>query len=85
MDQAVQLRFFAGLREKIGTTTSELKLEKNTERLDKLVERIKNKYPEIKQEIDTTSVAVNMEIVRPEKTSVNPGDEIAFLPPFGGG
>ncbi len=85
MKQEVQLRFFAGLREKIGTEKTGFKLENNPEALEKLKERVKEKFPEIGEDLEHVSIAVNQEIARPEQTTVHPGDEIAFLPPFGGG
>ncbi len=85
MKKEVQLRFFAGLREKIGTEKTGFELENIPEPLDNLVERVATKFPEIEGELEHVSIAVNEEIVRPRQTTVSPGDEVAFLPPFGGG
>jgi molybdopterin converting factor subunit 1 len=84
MKQLVQIRYFAGIRELIGCEAEEIEISGST-KLSVIIAEIKDKHPELTEELDSCAVAVNMEIVDPEKTTLMPGDELAFLPPFGGG
>lgn len=54
----------------------------NFQSTDDLVRSLKDKIPALNDY--TFQIAINQEVVT-EDTTISPGDEIAFLPPFSGG
>ena len=84
MEQIIQVRYFAGLRELSGTDNEEIEISGSIN-LDDFIEKIKIRHPELANELGTTAVSVNMDVADPASTTLKPGDEVAFLPPFGGG
>ncbi|GEM_PF-145506 len=85
MKQVVQVRYFAGLREKIGCEGEEIKIDSRQIKLKKLIEIVVARHPEAKIALQNTAVAINLEVSDPAEASVTAGDEVAFLPPVGGG
>lgn len=84
MSFTVTVNYFAQFRDRIGKSSEEFELEEPrnlSEFLDELTER----YPDVAEDVAHAAIAVNYETVNPEETRLEPNDEIAILPPFGGG
>ena len=83
MSNRVKVLFFATLREKTGTRETELDLEQGA-----IVSEVKSmlleRYPALKQNMDTLIVAMNHEFAFDEYP-VPAGAEIALFPPVSGG
>ena len=83
MSNRVKVLFFATLREKTGTRETELDLEQGA-----IVSEVKSmlleRYPALKQSMDTLIVAMNHEFAFDENP-VPEGAEIALFPPVSGG
>lgn len=84
MADDVTIRYFASLKEETGTDEETIELGEPTG-LDTILAGVKERYPDVEDSLDHVAVAVNMETVQPDETTVQPGDEVALLPPFGGG
>lgn len=84
MEQLIHVKYFAGLRELIGRENEELEVD-GPVKLNELLKKIISRHTELTPELDSCAIAVNQEIVDPAKKTLNPGDEVALLPPFGGG
>ncbi|HTI13339.1 MAG TPA: MoaD/ThiS family protein [Dictyobacter sp.] len=79
----VSIRYFASLREITGQASETLELAENASIADArtvLLER----YPRLQPVMERSVCAVNRRYV-PAETSLHNGDEIAFIPPTGGG
>ncbi len=85
MHQTVHLRYFAGLRETLGVEGEEFKLPRTPITLNRLRELLLEQYPEIAPQLKSSAVAVNLELTSQPDSQINPGDEVAFMPPVGGG
>lgn len=79
----VQVKFFAAMREAMGRTEVELDLPSGAT-VQQLVNVIAEQYPLLNSYLDVTLIAVNRKYARPH-TELHPGDEVAFVPPVGGG
>ena len=82
----VNVLFFASLRDKVGFDSLTLDLAGNSSKADLFValqELIGKTRVNLLQEADV-SIAVNQTLKR-EEFELNPGDEVAFLPPITGG
>jgi molybdopterin synthase sulfur carrier subunit len=75
----MKILFFGILAEDVGAT--ELEME-HVENLDALQELLFNKFPVLKSR--RYIMSLNKEMAEGD-TTLNPGDEIALLPPFAGG
>jgi len=84
MPEEITLRYFAQFQEITGHQQEKITIEGPTQ-LNELLDLLAKKYPEAKDNLDHTAISVNLETVNPDETTVEPGDEIALLPPFGGG
>ncbi len=84
MGSQITVRCFAVFEERTGTDQLELEIDEEIALAD-LLDTLREQYPDIEKPLEHSAVAVNQRTVKPEETSVKPGDEVALLPPFGGG
>lgn len=79
----VRVKFFAAPREALGKNEVEVTLSKGATVAD-LIEHLKAEYPVLRAYTRFLSVAVNRAYVGMQ-TELQDGDEVACLPPVGGG
>lgn len=79
----VTVKFFASYREVVGLRETTLSLEEG-QTLGTLLNRLLEDHPKLAAHRDSMLLAVNQEFVAPEVRLHN-GDEVAVLPPVGGG
>jgi molybdopterin converting factor subunit 1 len=79
----IKVRFFAAPREALGKRELEVTLPKGTTVTD-LIECLKAEHPILRTYTRFLSIAVNKVYVGWE-TELHDGDEVACLPPVGGG
>ena len=79
----VKVRFFAAPREAIGKAEIEKEVPRGTT-VGELIELLTQEYPSLRPYTRFISVAVNRAYVGMQ-TELHDGDEIACLPPVGGG
>jgi molybdopterin converting factor subunit 1 len=80
---SVKVRFFAAPREALGKDEMEVTLPAGATAAD-LIEQLKQEHPILRAYTRFLSVAVNKAYVGWE-TELHDGDEVACLPPVGGG
>jgi molybdopterin converting factor subunit 1 len=79
----VSVKFFAAPREAMGTNEIDVKLAAGS-RVSDLVEYLVETYPVLRAHARFLSVSVNRTYVSMQ-TELTDGDEVACLPPVGGG
>ena len=79
----VKLLFFASLKDIAGRRELEMELD-DASTLQQVTEKLASLYPEIGLMQNSVRIAINQEFAD-EDSSLNNGDEIAFLPPMSGG
>jgi molybdopterin converting factor subunit 1 len=79
----VRVKFFAAPREAIGTGEIEQELPAGAT-VGELIDRLTEEYPVLRAYTRFISVAVNRAYVGMQ-TELHDGDEVACLPPVGGG
>ncbi|HDL85233.1 MAG TPA: MoaD/ThiS family protein [Candidatus Acetothermia bacterium] len=79
----VTVRLFAAPREFLGKSEIEVTLSHGA-RLSELIERLSAEYPGLAKYLPYSKLAVNHALASPE-TALNDRDEVALLPPVGGG
>jgi len=79
----VRVRFFAAPREVLGTGEIEMEVPMETT-VGELIDFLTGKYPALRPYTRFISVAVNRAYVGMQ-TELHDGDEVACLPPVGGG
>ena len=79
----VKVKFFAAPREAIGTVAIEKELAPGTT-VEELIEMLTDEHPVLRAYVQFISVAVNRAYVGMQ-TELRDGDEVACLPPVGGG
>ena len=79
----VHVRFFAAPREALGKQEIEMAVPAGTT-VNQLIDRLKQAYPVLRAYTRFLSVAVNRAYVG-MSTELHDGDEVACLPPVGGG
>ncbi|MDA2937220.1 molybdopterin converting factor subunit 1 [Acidobacteria bacterium AH-259-A15] len=79
----VRIRFFASLKDLVGGSEMEMKLEQKTS-VRSIFHQLKARFPELKKYEPVLLVAVNQNYSGLD-ASVSPGDEVAFFPPVSGG
>lgn len=79
----VQVKFFAAPREAIGTGAIEKELPAGTT-VEELIGILTDEYPTLRAYTRFISVAVNRAYVGMQ-TELHDGDQVACLPPVGGG
>ena len=84
-ESSIAIRFFASLRERLGTGEERLPAE-GIACVRDLREQLRQRGDEWAELLsdDCVLTAVNQAMAR-EETPVNPGDEVAFFPPVTGG
>lgn len=82
-DITVRVRFFAAPREAIGTGEIEWKVPSGTT-VGELIDQLQKEHPVLRAYTRFISVAVNRAYTGMQ-TKLHDGDEIACLPPVGGG
>ena len=82
-DLQVAVKLFASVREAVGREEVTVRLSPGAAVRD-LLERLAAEYPEIARHGRSLAVAVNHEIA-PGSRVLLPGDEVALIPPVGGG
>lgn len=83
VSQQLEVLLFAGIREALGRDTLSVRLEPGACVSD-LMALLAERHPEIALRAGSLGVAVN-QILAPPSTTVQPGDEVALIPPLGGG
>lgn len=79
----VNVRYFASLREAVGVDSEPLDVpDETTVQVARAL--LAARRPALEGLLPTCAVAVNRAYVSPE-TALNPGDELVFIPPLGGG
>lgn len=79
----VRVKLFGSLREEIGEKQLEIGLEADA-RVADLRDLLAQKYPIFERMGDRIATSVNLEM-SPAETTLQEGDEVAFLPPVSGG
>jgi len=79
----IKVLFFASCRDIVGTKELDLEVQEGF-RVRDLKRNLLEEYPRIATLNDVLSVAINAEYVG-ESVLLNPGDEVAFIPPVSGG
>ena len=79
----VTVRFFASLREDVGVAELELEADSVPALLTVLESALGDAMAHLRQE--NVRLAVNQELVDDPALVLEPGDEVAFLPPVTGG
>jgi molybdopterin converting factor subunit 1 len=79
----INVKFFAGPREALGRTETDLTIPDGAEVQD-LLDILTDRYPILAPYMATLSVAVNRAYVD-RGTELRDGDEVACLPPVAGG
>jgi len=83
----IKVLYFARLREQLGTTGEELPAAAKLATVGDLTAILRGRggiWSDLLAEDETSLVAVNQEMARPE-TPIKDGDEVAFFPPVTGG
>ncbi len=79
----LKVRFFASLKDLVGESEMEMQLEQETSVRD-IFQQLETRFPEIKKYETIMFIAVKIEYADLDAT-VNPVDEVCFLPPVSGG
>jgi molybdopterin synthase sulfur carrier subunit len=83
----IEVRFFARLREALGRERLSLPLEAPGLTVAALLEALEAEIPGARVQLTAPGIrlAVNQAFIEDEAPALNPGDEVAFLPPVTGG
>ena len=79
---SIKIRLFGAAADRAGTREAEV--ESGTTTLDELWPLLAGMYPDLEPMRETLAFAVNEEYARGD-APVEPGDEVAVLPPVSGG
>lgn len=79
----VKVLLFAGIREEIGQDTICLEYAKGST-LEQLINDMENEYPHLLRLFRSCQFIVNCQHIHPEY-ALQDNDEVAILPPLGGG
>ncbi len=80
--ESIRVRLFGAAADRAGTREAEIPSGATT--LDELWPLLAERYPDLSPMRETLAFAVNEEYARGD-TRVEPGDEVAILPPVSGG
>jgi MoaD family protein len=79
----VKVKFFAGLRERVGTEEIELDIDETT--VENLLDMLEKEHAGIKEILESgTTIAVNRNVAK-LSDSVKDTDVVAIFPPVSGG
>jgi molybdopterin converting factor subunit 1 len=83
----LEVRFFARLREALGRERVSLPLEAPGLTVEGLLQALEVEIPGARAQLTAPGIrlAVNQAFIEDDALVLNPGDEIAFLPPVTGG
>lgn len=79
----VKVRLFAALREAVGKAELEYDMPSAAQVKD-VLSTLAERHPSLRDRLGFVQVAVNREYASPE-TELRDGDEVALVPPVGGG
>lgn len=79
----IEVLLFGAAADRAGTRKAQLEVEESTT-LKEVWPLLADRYPELSSMRDTLAFAVNGEYARMDEP-VDPGDEVAVLPPVSGG
>jgi len=79
----IHIRFFATLRDRAGTTATDLDLPDGAT-VEVLLQLLSDSYPKLKPALETTLIAINHEYAFPDDL-LSQDDEVALFPPVSGG
>ncbi len=79
----IDVLYFSSLKDKIKKNKESIEIKENSNLTD-LINFLKEKHPEISQNLDNVMVAVNEEYVDKDYILKN-GDVVALIPPVSGG
>ena len=79
----VKLKFFANLREKVGTKSVEIEIPEKMSVLE-LKQKLASEFPGLQPSLETVIIAVNREFAFDETILVDQA-EVALFPPVSGG
>lgn len=79
----IRVLFFGQLKEITGTSQENAELSEGA-RVDDLFERYGRRFPKLAEFRGSLAASVNQEYAD-WRTKLEPGDEVAFLPPVSGG
>ena len=80
----VQLLYFAGLKDLMGTASESLLLPDDVRTVAALQAHLSATKPQLAERLATCRVAVNEEFAAPD-TSLEPDVDVALIPPVSGG
>lgn len=80
---SVQIRYFAALRETVGRDDETVELSAGTT-VAEIRTQLEARYPALSNILSRCAVAVNRSYVTTQAV-LDDGDELAFIPPLGGG
>ena len=79
----VKVKFFAGLRERVGKEEIDIKIDETT--VENLIDMLEVELPGIKEHLESgVTIAVNRNVAKPGD-SVKDADVVAIFPPVSGG
>ena len=79
----IRVKLFAILRDQVGLAETDLELEHGAT-VATALHVLGERYPQVRPTLPRTAKAVNLNAAKDE-TVLNPGDELALLPPVSGG
>jgi len=82
--KTLTLKFFAGIREALGTAVLRERFGDDIRTAGDVVRFLESRFPAFREAAPRLLMAVNLRYAHPA-TPVADGDEIAFFPPVGGG
>ncbi len=79
----IKILYFSSIKDKLKKASEEIDIKENST-VEDLVTALKEKYPDISQNLDRVMIAVNEEYTE-KSTKLKEGDTVALIPPVSGG
>ncbi|RMA96007.1 molybdopterin converting factor subunit 1 [Hydrogenothermus marinus] len=79
----IKLLYFSSIKDKLKKSSEELEIKDNSS-INDLINILKEKYPQISQNLDNVMFAVNEEY-QDKEYILKDGDNVAVIPPVSGG